>query len=588
MHAGFTILLTVAGVGATALWLFWALLGEIPEPIILLVFLTFDISIGALLALSILSIQRHNLHAAFLAAAVPIAIVGASSVKILVLGQPVHFEDASLLLDLRHTLSLADQIWLDLAVVTAILLLLCNLRWDRRSILSLPAIFMMFSGFAWAFTSAVKRPSLRDWVVDRVPPISSDFPLYGHFTHAVQVYVESLRAEQMALRATTDLLPRGSIIRREDQRNIHVIIVESFVDPLWLPHFTWPDEPLSPIYGLWRRGPAGTALVPIFGNRSSNTEFEVLCGVPSIGGPSTVTFLAIRPGAALPCLPRLLASQGYATISLVPNTPVFFRAGRAFEAMGFERRLFGPDLDHEDLDGPWLSAESTLSQMRAALSRLRDEQPLRPVLAYTFVNAGHLPYPRDLSKRPDMLAPLPHNSLVHRWSNAAHYNARAIEKHIEHLRQEDPNSLVVVLGDHNPPLGPNFAGYRAGGRITDDIPEAQRSVRLHETPLIVMDRDRMIATGRLPAWQVGDLLLDILTQGGHCETRECAHTVARRLRPLHDVILDVDAHDRESVRSCSRRGIPNGPPEDDECPSLRLRAIAWHAALLRFLRQRPD
>ncbi len=578
-RTGLVVLLVAAGSVAIGHLLFVTLLNGWPPPIVAVAHFGFDVPAAVLVALVLLRLQRPNLLGCMLAAIVPLAVIAASAVKMALLGQSALFGDITLLPDLRRTLTGQEKWLVDLALLGIAVLFLGNMRLDRGTAIALAglgAVVLVPSGLS-------RVPAAQAALIAMVPPRKVDFPVTGHVANAIQVAVQRLRveAEVRGTAPAAPLVARAAATR--PARSVHMVVVESLIDPLWLPGFAWPAEPLAPLFGRWRAESGGTALVPIFGSRSSNTEFEVLCGLPIIGGSGTVLFAEIPEGAELPCLPRVLAGQGFATLSLVPNESVFFRAANAFSAMGFERQLFAPDLDVADRDGPWLSAEATLAQSRRAAAALRAEDPSRPVLSYAFVNAGHYPFHRDRAKRPDRLAPQPPDSMVHDWANAAHYNALAVEAHVEAILREEPDALIIVIGDHNPPLGPNYAGYRTGGRMPTDGTPPMRSVILHETPLLVLDRGRLVGTGRLPVWQVPELVLDLLSDGAQCRDRGCGHAEAWRLRPLDEVLLLVEA-DGGAVRICPRRGIPEPDPDPAACEAARARTAALNATVVGLLR----
>lgn len=582
-RTGLAVVLVAAGSIAIGDRLFGALLNGWPDPVVALAHFGFDVPAAILLTLVLLRLQRPNLLGCLIAAAVPLAVLAASAVKMALLGQSALFGDVALLPDLRRTLTAQEKWLVDLALLGVVVLLLGNLRPDRGTAIALAGL----GAAVFVPLGLLRVPAAQAVLIAVVPPRQVDFPVTGHVANAIQVAVQRLRVEA-EIRGTAPAAPLAARAGAAlPARSVHMVVVESLIDPLWLPGFAWPAEPLSPLFGRWRAESGGTALVPIFGSRSSNTEFEVLCGLPIIGGSGTVLFAEIPEGAALPCLPRVLAGQGFATLSLVPNESVFFRAANAFSAMGFERRLFAPDLDVADRDGPWLSAEATLAQSRRAVAALRAEDPSRPVLSYAFVNAGHYPFHRDRAKRPDRLAPQPPDSIVHDWANAAHYNALAIETHVEAILREEPDALIIVVGDHNPPLGPNYAGYRTGGRMPTDGTPPMRSAVLHETPLLVIDRGRLVGTGRLPVWQVPELVLNLLSDGAQCRDGGCDHTEAWRLRPLDEVVLVVEA-DGGAVRICPRRGVAGPDPHQAACAAARARTAALNATVAGLLRLAPS
>ena len=310
----------------------------------------------------------------------------------------------------------------------------------------------------------------------------------------------------------------------------------------------------------------------MFGNRSSNAEFELLCGVPAIGGPSEVVFWRLA-AAPLPCLPRRLAELGYASISLVPSAAEIFNAGEAYRAIGFDRSLFDRDLDMTDLDGQFLSAEATLEQHWSSIAPRLGAGPL---LTYAFVNASHYPYARNEDRRPARFRNSGAPPIFIDYVNAVDHVGRALQRFVERLGAADPDALIVVLGDHAPPLGANLLGYRQGGRISADEPFPLRRAALYEVPLIVLDRGDLVPVGRLPTYQIPYLLLDRLSAGAYCRATACPWRADWRERPFRDLVIRVQA-DGAGERACVA-GAPTSA-----CARPLADARRWQLELLRMI-----
>jgi phosphoglycerol transferase MdoB-like AlkP superfamily enzyme len=357
------------------------------------------------------------------------------------------------------------------------------------------------------------------------------------------------------------------------RRNLHVLVLESFTDPAWYPHFRLDDMRVPPLFERWRREGRSTALSPVFGNRSPNAEFEVLCGVPAAAGPSDVIFWRL-PKGPLPCLPNRLGEQGYRSTALHPSPRRTFNLSEAYPTLGFDDSAFIDDLDTRDRDGGFLSAQSSLDQHWARVAPLIDGN--RPVLSYIFINASHFPYDRDEARRPTRWRPASASQQVTAYMNAIHYLMVAVDGFVERLLREDPDSLIVIVGDHEPALGPNFQGQREGGRIAPDEPDPLRHAEMYEVPLILLDRGEMVPLGRLPTYLVPYVLLERL---GACRGKACAWDGPWRLRPFRDRALLVE-RDGDRERPCSV-SQPSHP-----CERAAREALAWQVELINLLEGR--
>jgi hypothetical protein len=403
------------------------------------------------------------------------------------------------------------------------------------------------------------------------------FPTFGHFYTAYGGFLRDADwAHQMRAAATEQGVPAGqlplgrAVIPALAPRNIHLVVVESLTDPAWYPGFDL-DVPLPPLFERWR-GVDTRALSPVFGNRSSNAEFELLCGVPSMVGPSEIVFWRL-PARPLPCLTRRLTGLGYRSVSLVPSAAEIFNAGLAYDAIGFERSLFDRDLDMSDLDGQFLSAESTLAPHWQARAPLIGTGPL---LSYVFVTASHYPYALDQRRRPAAVQAQHAPAIMVDYANVISYAARAIDRFVARLQAGDPNGLIVILGDHAPPLGSNFLGYRKGGRIAAGERAPLRQAALYEVPLLVLDRGELLPVGRLPTYQIPYLLLDRLTEGAFCHRNGCAWDGQWGLRPFRDLILSFETHGA-AARACAPASAT------EPCKQALEVTRAWQRELARMI-----
>jgi hypothetical protein len=527
----------------------------------------------------LLSLQRRNWLGGLLAAMLANGLLVISGLKLAVLGASAFWSDSLLLIDLARAFGTGPTLLVGflLAGVTTAFLLNLACRPDRRVLLIWAPLIIMMAGTGLSAVS----PAIARETAAHLPLRIFDHPRYGHLGEAYIEVINRLDRQHGMLTAVAagpppQTLTTGATIPPLALRNIHIVVVESLIDPTWLTQFHFSREPLSPLFAQWRAGPISTSLSPVFGNRSSNAEFEVLCGVPAAIGPSDIIFRAL-PNRALDCLPRRLADQGFRSLSLVPNSRDFFRADAAYATFGFERRLFQGDLEMSDTDGAWLSAEATLRQALERITPLLDGT--RPVLSYVFINAGHYPYDRNLDRRPDRVAVTPADPLVAAYVNAAHHNAIALEDYVGHLLDRDPTSLIVVLGDHPPLLGANFHGYRLGGRLPEGntVMPLYRAL-MYETPLVILDAGTPLAVGRLPTYLLPEIILDRVSQGAYCRVNRCASRAARRLRPFRDYVLEVEAAG-PGEQLC----LLLSDHADPFCADAVARSRSWQRALFQLI-----
>ncbi len=86
-----------------------------------------------------------------------------------------------------------------------------------------------------------------------------------------------------------------------------------------------------------------------------------------------------------------------------------------------------------------------------------------------------------------------------------HYKTRQMMDGIEAIRRDDPDSVIVVFGDHLPMLGRKFAGYVESGVLPDNFGAftGDQYDFSASTPLLVIDgRNGPLDLGRIPMYRL--------------------------------------------------------------------------------------
>ncbi|TPW09769.1 MAG: phosphoglycerol transferase family protein alkaline phosphatase superfamily, partial [Halothiobacillaceae bacterium] len=182
-------------------------------------------------------------------------------------------------------------------------------------------------------------------------------------------------------------------------RNVHLILLETFWDPTVLTAARLSEDPFDPeLRVLWRETGYSRALSPVFGGYTANAEFEVLCGFPV--DENSVKFER-RLRNKVPCLPQVLAQEGYKTVASHPNIPAFWNRTNAYRRVGFETFWSIEDFKMDDMmNDEFLSDASYLTQLTEKLAS--NVPPTTPVFNYVVTIFGHLPFPLN-EARPDVI-----------------------------------------------------------------------------------------------------------------------------------------------------------------------------------------
>jgi hypothetical protein len=309
------------------------------------------------------------------------------------------------------------------------------------------------------------------------------------------------------------------------RRSVHIILLESFLDPMHFRALGCPSDPVDGRMRRWMDESGSLALAATFGGKSARSEFEVLCGVPSFERMG-VDLMALR-GAPVPCLPNLLRRQGYITISNSSGPPSFFNHDVAHAAMGFEQLHFGPDfvMSAEHLDGEFIADDVYYPQMRKWLEPALVGE--RPVLNYVLTWAGHYPFDLNPRRHPPVCAG---DTVAVKVANAAHYASAAVADFVEWIESRDPEALILVLSDHLPTLGFAHSGYREADYRLDFRSRAAAPfwdesgpgwLASRATTLVVRKARQPVSLGLIPHYLLPEAVLDLLTDGAYCRAAEC-------------------------------------------------------------------
>jgi len=340
-------------------------------------------------------------------------------------------------------------------------------------------------------------------------------------------------AENLLENAATAVAAPGTFTAR----NVHIVLLESFWDAALLKKAGYNQDPLSPAFRrLWKQAGYSHAMSPVFGGYTANAEFEILCGFPVV--EDNVKFERQLLNDA-PCLPHLLAAQGYRTVASHPNVPVFWNRVNAYRRMGFQTYWSKPDFQLDDMNRNFLSDASLYRQVLEKIADPADAG--QPLLDYIVTYFGHWNYPLN-DARPVKVTATSAVEEVGSYANTMYYKSRELMSFLEQLQARDPDSIVVLFGDHLPFMGENFAGYADSGVLA-----AKRSDFTDEmfrfyvsTPLIIIDGTRgPVKTGNIPIYEIPGLLLELLHLNGSTIMDYTQPPKGMQVRPLPGLHIDV-------------------------------------------------
>ncbi|HSE73373.1 MAG TPA: LTA synthase family protein [Dongiaceae bacterium] len=476
----------------------------------------YDLGLNLLLALLVFSVSRRIWPFLALQTLYFSVFYVASALKIAMLGRPIMPEDVHNLPALVEILGWLGWVAIVLPLALLIGLLVFNLKFRARPAQAGWALLIALP--LGAATDPGPLSSGLDHFFGNTPwDQRENFIWRGGTVHLAE---ESLRTLADRRPVPTEDEVAAAIQRRAaassgvqplvplgHRRNLHIILEESFWDPTVLPAAHYSADPIDPRFrALWQQSNLTRGLSPAFGGQTANAEFEVLCGFP-------INMIAVKFEYGLlrdvPCLPRLLRDLGYRTVASHPNVAGFWNRYTAYEHLGFETFWAKDQMDMTDVNGPFLSDRSLHRQVRDKLKATDDG---RPVFDYIVTIDGHWMYDAGY-QRPPVLSSTSTVKEVGDYANMLHYKTQQMMDGIEAIRHDDPDSVIVVFGDHLPMLGHNFAGYVESGLLPDNFGDFTKEQYDFSagTPLIVIDgRNGPLDLGRIPMFRLPSLIMRLL------------------------------------------------------------------------------
>ncbi len=302
--------------------------------------------------------------------------------------------------------------------------------------------------------------------------------------------------------------------------NIHILVLESFLDPQRFAALEFQTPPAPPRFDALRKN-MHISRSPVFGGGTAQVEFEILCGVPALELYSPAEFNMFK-GMPTPCLPNLLGANGYRTIATQSYKPEFFNSEQAYRSMGFLETNF-PSVYAEQREtylqysiaNSYIFDGDLLAQNLLYVEKLLADG--KPFLNYVLGTYGHLPHITDIERFPPKVnvVGVKPGSQAYLAIQQFYYRAGAVADYVQRLRKMDPEGLIIVTSDHLPPLDAGPLTYETLGYSLKDGGEFRQNIWFYYGPnhksIAWPDHD----------YEFMDFILDVLTEERICKKMLC-------------------------------------------------------------------
>ncbi|MBI5184223.1 MAG: sulfatase-like hydrolase/transferase [Nitrospinae bacterium] len=348
------------------------------------------------------------------------------------------------------------------------------------------------------------------------------------------------------------------------KRNVHLVVLESFVDPELMAKAQYSRKPAHPDYDAFFKDKVGLSVSPVFCGGTAQAEFEALCGVPAMREISGVEFNAFT-GARTFCAPNVLSRAGYHAIATNSYSPDFFNSVNAYTGIGFSSiyypREFAPGRDTYfstgDTTGEKYMFDGDLfSQNLEFIARRIKENPDTPIFNYIVGIYGHIPIAINTDKRPKVVSVKSNSKddVLEATANQYYYRTEAIAAYVKGLLAIDPNSLIILMSDHLPTLDFGPITYKEL-RYLDGSPES-----MYLNRILIVENGKPVKYDAIHHFSVPRIILNYVTNGSYCKEEDCEFTSPKKKH------LDREAY-RDEYMAIMAHAMESEPPSSG-APSI--------------------
>lgn len=293
--------------------------------------------------------------------------------------------------------------------------------------------------------------------------------------------------------------------------NIHLILLESFIDPLDFKNIKIKNNIIPDQWIEYKQSNIINAISPVIGGGSAQAEFEVICGVPSLLEYGT-EFNRIGLNETS-CLPNFLKKLGYKNIASQPLYASFFNIGKAYKSFGFDENYLASELDMSEMDNGWLKDESFFNQHFQLIEPFIKND--KPIFNYLFAVGCHSTLGQNKNQK--KLINYPGSQTLERFLNCNTETLNHLIKYINKIQKLDPDSLIIVLPDHQPP-GVISSFEDAGYYCDQTDSNCSRKVR---GMLLGFKEIENYKNKNLAYYEIPELIINEISNNFLCKTIKC-------------------------------------------------------------------
>lgn len=233
--------------------------------------------------------------------------------------------------------------------------------------------------------------------------------------------------------------------------DIHLLVLESFLDPREIKGLSFSGSPLHPQLSPYLNHQKEFSLIrsPVYGGGTAQSEFELLTGIPALALVDSIEFNLFE-GERTSSFVEALNQNGYYTMASIGTRPKYYNSKVAYKGLGFQEITFLKEGHLNKAEGDDFIFDGDL--FNQSLKHIEELDKRQPLFNYLVGMYGHLPYRRNLLKRPDVITINHQNEALKNITNQFYYRTEALAQFIETIFTADRDAIILVVSDHLPPV----------------------------------------------------------------------------------------------------------------------------------------
>ncbi|WP_432348041.1 LTA synthase family protein [Shinella yambaruensis] len=263
--------------------------------------------------------------------------------------------------------------------------------------------------------------------------------------------------------------------------DVIVVMSESLWDPTRLESVKLSADPMPVI----RENQGGGVFSPEFGGLTANVEFEALTGFSNAFLPMGSIPYQQYVRKPIPSLATFFRAEGYTARAIHPFSGWFWNRTSVYKAFGFETFKDVEKMPPLEKRGNFTSDEALTKE----LIRQADMQD-DPFFFFTVTLQGHGPYDDGRYAKTDIKVDgrldARDNRMLASYAQGVKEADSSLKMLMDWAKERDRETIIVVFGDHLPPLNTVYrnSGYMKGITASrKGSPEQMK--KEHETPLVI-------------------------------------------------------------------------------------------------------